>query len=129
MIGIWPRGIGAIVGVALLAFACSAPGAPAPAAVAQASLSPPSDGPVSSPTPGERDRAIAVAAAEAAGNSATHPVLIEAHREVLNCTQRPCPEVWTVSFAVTDASGKRGQATVEIDAARGTLMYSDWSWR
>jgi hypothetical protein len=125
----WTRGIGAVVALALLAFACSAPGVAAPAVVTQPSPPPPSGALVSSPSPSERDRAIAVAEAEAGRGSSTHPVLLEAHREVLNCHPQPCPEVWTVSFAVTDASGKHGQATVEIDAASGALMYSDWSWR
>ena len=65
---------------------------------------------------------------EAAGNSTTTPVLLDAKRGVLTCVPQPCPEVWTVSFAVTDKSGKRGHTTVQINATSGTLMYSDWSW-
>jgi hypothetical protein len=80
------------------------------------------------PDPAEMAHAIAVARQEAAGNSATGPVLLGAHRGVLDCVPRPCPEVWTVLFAVTKASGKSGHATVQINAASGTLMYSDWSW-
>jgi hypothetical protein len=80
------------------------------------------------PDPAEMAHAIAVARQEAAGNSATDPVLLGAHRGVLDCVPRPCPEVWTVVFAVTNDSAKPGHATVQIKAATGTLMYSDWSW-
>ena len=80
------------------------------------------------PDPAEMAQAIAVARQAAAGNSPTAPVLLGANREVLVCVPRPCPEVWTVSFAVTDKSGKRGHTTVQINATSGTLMYSDWSW-
>lgn len=128
----WGRTVVAIVAVALATGGCAAsPGSTPAGSPANPTPGPTPSGSLAPPTPKFVDRAHAVAVAEhaAAGNSATTPVLLEANRGVLNCNPRPCPEVWTVSFAVTDASGKRGQATVEIDAASGTMMYSDWSWR
>jgi hypothetical protein len=127
----WGRTVVAIVAVALATGNCAAyPGSTPAESLGNGSPGPTPSGSLPPPTPKfvERAQAIAVAEDEAAGNSATPPVLLDAKREVLNCHPQPCPEVWTVSFAVTDASGKRGHTTVEIDAASGTLMYSDWSW-
>jgi hypothetical protein len=126
----WARTVGAIVAVALATGGCAAsPGSPA-GSLGNGSRGPTPSGSLAPPTPKfvERAQAIAVAEHAAAGNSATAPVLLDANRGVLNCRPQPCPEVWTVSFAVTDKSGKRGQTTVQIDATSGTLMYSDWSW-
>ena len=128
LINPWLRRGAAIVAFALVALGCGAPASTAPPSLAPTS-SPASPAPTPSLTSIDKAQAIAVAQSFAAGNSATPPVLLEATREVLSCTVRPCPDVWTVSFAVTDASGKPGQASVAIDAATGTYMYSDWSFR
>jgi hypothetical protein len=130
MIQRWARTVGAVVAIALATGCAAGPAAtPSEWLGLVSPTSPPSPSlATAGPKLIERAQAIVVAEHEAAGNSATAPVLLEANRGVLNCRPQPCPEVWTVSFAVTDKSGKRGHTTVQIDATSGTLMYSDWSW-